>query len=353
MCRQRLRNFYRRHASLWEPSEKIGSRADMDDPLLKTFSKARLAKARLRLRGSLVPPEEDLQEPMRTLRQLAHPLSCGCSGTPTAMGTAGDDEAALHNWLADVAGNKMRGIFYQYVRTTSTILLAFLVGFGAEADTMSLFGFTVDALSLGVVGVQVSVAAYCLCGAAAGDRLEGSTSGVEMLSSALNVLLLYIGGQQEDGDDTAVLPAALNATDAMGLANTTGAGGGADEPTPAGGGLGVQDVALILSCVSVVLPLGLTVYDSIVLPALEAYNEGTPQERRHGCCCLLLRNLVVMPIILAANFFSFGTAADAAAEVIEDTADTAIETTTTASVVVEEKGAAAVAEGHGDVVQQL
>jgi hypothetical protein len=308
----RLRRFFLLHAnSLWKPSPKIVSRSDMDDPLLRSLSKLSLQPTSLRLRGQLEPPADDLTEPQRTLRQLKRPFSMGWS-THT---NAGDQQAKLSVWLSDVAGGT-RGIFYQYVRSAITLLVAFVTGWGANS------GSETHAIALSLVAANFIVAVYCVLGRAAGDRLEGNVSGCEAALSGVNILLLYLAAQTKPSPQEGLTGNATKIGNSTALATADVKGDGEGELAST-----LQMVAIVFAGVSMVLPILLTLYDGILVPSIEAYGEATPGERRYGCVILFLRNLLVMPILALSTFMGDGGSLDAVAEVIEDGADSAIETT--------------------------
>ena len=311
---------HHRHDVVRFRSPSVSSRHEMDDPLLKTMTRLRLVKPSLRIRGQLEPPEADVQEPKRTIRHLEQPCGCGLR----IKGRTGDDQARLYNWLVD-ASSTTSGLFYQYLRSFTSALVAFIVGLGSAA------GKGTHGIALSLIAVQGGVAAFCFFSSAPGDRLEGQTSGVELAAGALNVLLLYLSAQTTMGLDAASGNAA-NAT-AEAINATTTVTGNTYELNVTVGGMGnvslgtpLQDMAFLCALLAMVLPIALNVYDSIFMRCLEVYEEGSPEARKSGFAFFCLRNLFVTPVVVAAALVSGASQLGAAAELIENTADNSIET---------------------------
>ena len=246
----RLKRFYRLHAdALWTPSPSV-SPSEIDDPILLGMSVARVKEPTLRLRGVIDPPEEDIQEPARTKRALGKPLKIWTNSN------AGEEYEKLSCWLTDVAGH--RGVFYQYVRSVTSLVGAFITG--ASATTLS-----VHVSTLSIVGIQILGSGYCLFSGHPGDRLEGLVSGIESLTTGANVLLLYIASQL-DGVVSAELQAAL-----------------------------------ILAAFGVFFTLCFAVYDSFVLPVMEAWAE-SPRTGCSGFLVVLLQTSVWTFLIFVGTF---------------------------------------------------
>ena len=299
----RLLMFMRRHRHevIRFRSPPVESVREVDDPLLRTLALLRLARPGLRIRGQIESPEEDAQEPLRTVRHVTNPLGC----RRRAEAIAGDDQARLYSWLVD-ASPTTTGFFYQFIRSVSTALIAFVVGLGAGA------GKDTHGIALSIVVLHVGVAAFCFFSPAPGDRLDALTSGVEMVAGGLNIFLLYLAGY------TTVQPGADSAPN---TANITIAGVGNVKV-----GAPLQDAALAFALLAVVVPLALNFYDCIFLQAYEAYALSTPEERKGGFAMFALRSLVITPVVFSAAFVSGGSSLSAAATVVEDVADNTIET---------------------------
>ena len=128
------------------------------------------------------------------------------------------------SWLVDVAPTRV-GAFYQFVRAVVSILVALIVGVGATA------GANAHGIALSLIFVQIAVASYCFCTSAAGDRLEGSVSGIELAAGAFNILLLYLSHQASQAATTDSLPNPSNASTAAiatAIASTTASNATAD-----------------------------------------------------------------------------------------------------------------------------
>jgi hypothetical protein len=304
----RLYRFYKRYsAELWLASPPVRRRDEVDDPLLRTLTRTRLVKPNLRFRGQLEAPEEDMQEPQRTHRAL---LRRARLSSLWRHDSPGDEHGKLNGWLADVTGK--RGVFYQYVRMLAMMLMAFITGLGANAESPHF-------VAISLITVQALLAAYCITSGAAADRLEGNVAGAEALLGAANVLLLYANAQGL-GSSTAEADGENATATALG---SNGTSAGADTRTAGGAGTHFQNTALIFAAASAVVPLLLSLYDSLVLPLMEAVAN---RDRKEGVG-VLCRNIIALPFVFAATFVSgSGVYVSSAAEVAEDLTDAAMET---------------------------
>ena len=284
---------------------------------------------------------------------------------------AGDEQTRLLSWLSDVAPTRL-GTFYQIIRVGSSLLVAFIVGVSAGAGSaahgfaISLvlvqarrrrthngtaarlsrnltsflelrptttlhFPIPVSLCHCACLYVQLGTAAFCLCSSAAGDRLEGHVSGIGLTAEALNVLLLFLSQALRE----AASP--QDAANAKDVANATIAGAPAAANATRNAttnfivevgapGTRLQDAALACAFFSILLPLMLTVYDSIFLQWMEVWAKATPESRRRGCAIFALRSLATMPVVFAATLWGGAASLNAAAEVVEDVTDAVVET---------------------------
>lgn len=269
----------------------VPSQADVDDPLLLALAATRLRKPALRLRGVLEPSGDQTREPWRTEQTLAKKFSAW-----RHQDSASAAYNTLYSWLQDVSG--AGGIYYQFVRSISTLLLAAIVGASAAIDATN--GDGTQTVALLVIAVQLVISGYCLFAGAAGDRLEGDVSGLEAIAGALNVGFLYAAAQAAATGAARAESGGVNATTALSPSqNTTvGLGGAA---AAASGADPFQAAALVFALLSVALPLGLALYDALVLPVLDEYTnaEGT----RHSCVFTAIQVLIIVPMVTVATFF--------------------------------------------------
>ena len=320
----RLRHFHNSHAgALWTPAPTVQSKSEMDDPVLRTMAKLSLARhPSLRLRGSFEPSKGESLEPYRTLRLLSQPTTIRKGRrAKRASEVAGDKHAELHGWLADSAGKW--GIYYQFIRTAATLLVAFITGAAADG------AINEHAVVITLIVVQMLTAIYCLCSTAAADQLEGNVSGIEATACGLNVALLYVSAQM-------VSQPAL----ATNVTSTT------DASLAPSAMSSWQLAGLVVSIVAVAFPLVLTFYDSIVLPAIELQQKESLAGKQQGYLMICCRSTFVLPMLLLTTLTESGASLNAMAEVVEDVTDSAIQTGTPGRCVLDEESAWST-EGEG------
>ena len=226
----RIRRFYKLHASeLWEPSPVLDHYSEVDDPLLRLFARCRIMRPRLRFRGSYDAPEEDAEEPARSMRslQVREALS-----TRSHKDHPGDVFGKLSGyWLADVGGGR-RGASYHLSKATTQVFVAFFSGLGATAAAGSSSGL---AFAIILSSMQIMLGLFYLIFGPSGDRLEGAATGLEFLLFGIAAAVSYAAGLPEnEGND------------------------------------GLENASTILLFVAPSIAVTLSIYDVLLLPLLGA-----------------------------------------------------------------------------------
>ena len=250
------------------------------------------------------------------------------------------------------------GIFFEFNRVVGQICIAAFTG-------IATFERYAPPATIAIVVLQYTMGLYILWSGHAADRLDSTFSGLECLVSGTNVLLLYVAGvvrAAADAADTsgnATLANVSNATaDGLTLAAgaarrlakaggvSSGSGGssgtsGAKKDKEAGVGeidgegegalsnatllnatasavdaagaadaptddVSYQSYAALCTIVAVVLPLTITLYDSLLLPALEMIEDLVIRAREKGISAwkLAIKELWQVLIVPVLSLFS-------------------------------------------------
>jgi hypothetical protein len=175
----------RHRAHSWTPAELPSAANDVEDPVYRWLSKLRaLCGARVidRDMGAFERPDGEGDEPARTERILRRPIMCL---RPTA---ADATDALTLAWLAKARGHSMLVLCYSYVLVVGQLLLAALAGAAAAIEPGTSLA---TAQLTAMMGLQLALAAYCLCVVPASDRVEslivGLQFGVEGTSTGLTL----------------------------------------------------------------------------------------------------------------------------------------------------------------------
>ena len=300
-----LVRFHRTHAkAVWAPAETAPGVSSMDDPILRLLARLRLTRPCMRLKGEYAPSEEATAEPGRTERALCRvapfPLSLflkpkgGRKGNSAAAhstpGATNADEAAadqleeLEVWLGGGSGGSLRGVLFSVVVMMLQLLVAICISayrvLGEEHEWAKQASLWL------VCALQLAMAVWNVAGDPA-DRLSGLVACVVSLIEFVATCLI------------------LASRGANGLGSR-----GAD-------GLGAAASSLLMT--SVFLPMGLSVYDMLLMPVVtlvqQRLKSGEPMGKALlGTLCIAL----TLPITLAMAVFGISfKGADAAMAVAE------------------------------------
>ena len=242
---RKLLEFRRMHVDkCWKPTEETGK---TDDPILCLLAKLRLVRAGPRLRGEFEPPEGyNDAEPARTERAISrilcwaspaeHPHDPDAPQVSAAVAQAGLRYEQVSVWLDGCTGS----VTYMMLGVMQQMALSFVMGL-----TMDLKNRISTAKTVAYVLVMVFqlVMAVLHLTAHKDDRLDGIVSAVVALFEFFSTALVFAATQYT-----------LAGYPEVGLR------------------LGLNAAPLMM--VPVLMPLGLEIYDGIVVKTIEMIQEG-------------------------------------------------------------------------------
>jgi hypothetical protein len=186
-------------ADSWEWFEPADL-SEVDDPAYWLVSKIRLSCCPQRLRGkkfNLVgrvrgdwtKPEEDVVEPDRTERLLAHPVVL----LRPRPGDAIDGNKML--WLNRASGSYgISGVLYEWLLLLIQLSIAILTGIGPGIEPGSP---EADAQMFAVICLQYGIAVYTMFGGPSADRIDNFVITAQYLTEGTCTLLLLVSGFPE------------------------------------------------------------------------------------------------------------------------------------------------------------
>ena len=200
-----LWHFNKSHrADSWVPLEPPEDASSVEDPLYRLVSKIRVRACRVgrsrnimdRPTGEFTRCQDNLKEPERTERLLAHPFAL-FHRTPTdAL------DAIKLTWLNNGSGFSWRGVFYIYMTVCTQMLLAILLGIGTAIPA----GTSAANVQLGLVmGVQYGYACWVHIVKPSSDRIDSLEIGTQFTIEGTQTLALYL--QRFFTDDPSVTAA--------------------------------------------------------------------------------------------------------------------------------------------------
>jgi len=268
---RKLLEFRRMHVDkCWKPTEETG---ETDDPILCLLAKLRLVRAGPRLRGEFEPPEGYSDaEPGRTERAISrilcwaspaeHPHDPDAPQVSAAVAQAGLRYEQVSVWLDGCTGS----VTYMMLGVMQQMALSFVMGL-----TMDLKNRISTAKTVAYVLVMVFqlVMAVLHLTAHKDDRLDGIVSAVVALFEFFSTALVFAATQYT-----------LAGYPEVGLR------------------LGLNAAPLMM--VPVLMPLGLEIYDGIVVKTIEMIQEG--RRAGDGWKAILI-TVAFMPIGLLMQVF--------------------------------------------------
>lgn len=205
-----LMRFHRRFvASTWKAAQLPAAANAVGDPLYRLISRIRVCsrgKPVDRVRGKFARPPNEVKEPGRTERILAHPTRVFhelASDTLDSIGFA---------LMARSGGARLTGVLFEFIVLGANILIAALSGIrlifepGSDGALAQMFA---------IITVQVCVATYVFCAKPSADRvmnlLVGTQFALEACSTAI-VLAAASSGSSGDAKEIAFFLAIASLT---------------------------------------------------------------------------------------------------------------------------------------------
>jgi len=195
-----LLHFWRYYsADSWEWFEPADL-SEVDDPAYWLVSKVRLrcCPERIRgkrfnlmnrVRGDWTKSKEDVVEPDRTERLLAHPVVL----LRPRAGDAIDGNKLL--WLNRASGSYgISGILYEWLLLLIQLSIAILTGIGPRIEPGSP---EADAQMFAVICLQYGIAVYTMFGGPSADRIDNFVITAQYLTEGTCTLLLLVSGFPE------------------------------------------------------------------------------------------------------------------------------------------------------------
>jgi hypothetical protein len=195
-----LLHFWRYYsADSWEWFEPADL-SEVDDPAYWLISKIRLRccpdrirgkrfNLMNRVRGDWTKSKEDVVEPDRTERLLAHPVML----LRPRAGDAIDGNKLL--WLNRASGSYgISGILYEWLLLLIQLSIAILTGIGPVIEPGSP---EADAQMFAVICLQYGIAVYTMFGGPSADRIDNFVITAQYLTEGTCTLLLLVSGFPE------------------------------------------------------------------------------------------------------------------------------------------------------------
>ena len=288
--------------TVWQPTEPIASYGEMDDPILRLIYRCScgLLKPVLRMRGEYTPPEAAMAEPRRTERALQRASTCSiffgcCASSPKRTASSdldkGLEEAAaeyeeLSVWLEQSSGSSVRGTFWVLIITMLQLVMALSIALYAVLGEQYVWAARSTLIIMVVVQVLMTVVNWF---GEPLDRLLGLLGGLVSLLEATATGLLLASSYLQETVDEATL--------------TT---------------LGATSVNLLMA--SVFAPIGLSVYDNVLLPVAEAIQARMASgESCGGAMCGILLQVMLLPVAILGAVTGFQLkASDVAQSVVDE-----------------------------------
>jgi len=331
---RRLVHFHRAHMrTSWENSEPPADAKEIADPLLALLVRLRMLRPRPRERGGYVVPEQYAVEPQRTELALAEAFSCGlCFRERMArwffhrrlghytkrLDTAGWHLERLNSWLTDGVATAA-GLCFSMMQVVLQLALAINTGFFfAHPFALSIAG-QIAQLCLNLA-LQIFAALFVMCGTA-NDLWNGAAvASVYLLEGVgtcflvravwLRASVMPIELAAQSGGQVSFNASNVSALlmDGAWMGNTSNITAGVANGDDALARLLVTAQCVRLAAISATLlqvaifvPLVLTMYDILVVPAVRLCwrtDAGTPLE----FVSALVVAAITVPLQLAKNY---------------------------------------------------
>ena len=167
-----LLHFNRYHrAVLWQPTIEPTSSKEIEDPLYRLVSKIRMVICKQgrqhtimdRARGEFKPEQEELEEPERTERLLAHPFSLVRTKAADSL------DALKLTWMARASGGSFVGVSFDLVAMTVQVAVTVTLCVGIAITRGSTSAIVQVAA---VMTLQLGTFLYVITASPSNDRIE-------------------------------------------------------------------------------------------------------------------------------------------------------------------------------------